>query len=468
MSSRFLPSTALAFAVCSIPVAATHAATLAWNGSGAVSGTATPFSLNTNWTPNGVPADGDLLTFGTTSNSRSPNNDLTNLALSGITISGNAYTISGNSLSVNGEIAFNAGGSNVSGFSAPIALTSSTTFNVSTTTSGRLELGGDVTGISDLVKTGAGQLRFTGSGKTYSGNTRVNEGIIDLVASLPNGAGKGDAFIASGAILESNNTSLTFNGINGAGTFQKVGNGSRTLTIGNGDANGSHSGTVNTVGSGGSTALTKIGTGTQVFSGQGNVSGALNVNGGRLIIDSASAGNFAVTGATTVAAAGTLGGTGVIAGGLVTVNGNLRPGGTLSGATFSESTAVLGVASLTLSGTAVTTLDIVGLARESQYDGVDVGTALTYGGTLNITGAQPGTFDLFNFGAVVPTGNFAAVNVDGVALTNLAGVWTGSSGGNSFAFSQATGDLIVTVPEPTTIAALAGASLIGLRRRRAR
>jgi autotransporter-associated beta strand protein len=436
------------------------AATLAWNGVGAAGGNPN-FSTDTNWTPGQVPANGDLLTFGTTANPRLPANDLVGLSLAGLSISGNAYTISGNAITLTGDIVFSAGAGNASFLTAPIVMTQNLNIDVAANTgSGRLEVNGDISGNFAVTKINPGQLRLVVGTKTYTGDTNINGGLVDLAGgSLPSGAGKGSVFIAAGATLNSNNQNTSINGLNGAGAANKTGSNSRTLTIGLGDANGTHTGTVSFAG--GTSNIQKEGAGTQVMGGTGTMSGGFVVNGGRMIV------NGTYTATSTVGANGTLGGTGTL--GNVTVTGQLKPGGTLTGAVTADSTAVLGTANLTLNAASVTTMEIVDLARESQYDGVDSTGAVTYGGTLNVTtAALLGTFDLFAFGATVPTGNFAAVNVNGNALTNAAGIWTGAIGSNTYVFTQATGDLVVIAPEPTTLAAIAGASVLGLRRRRAR
>ena len=463
--SRLSRSHTRLFAVAAISVAISGqtslAAALAWNGSGAVTGISTPWSLDTNWTPTAVPQSGDTLTFGTTTNSRTSNNDLVGLTLPGLNISGNAYTISGNAVTLTGDVVFSAGTTNASFVSMPLVMTQNLNVDVAATTgSGRLELNGDISGNFAVTKISPGMLRLVVGTKTYLGDTTISGGTIDLAGgSLPSGAGKGSVFIAPGATLNSNNQNTAINGLNGAGAANKTGSNSRTLTIGLGDANGSHSGTVSFVG--GTSNMLKDGAGTQVMAGTGTLSGGFVVNGGRMIVD----GTYTGTGF--AGANGTLGGTGAL--GNVTITGQLKPGGTLSAGVTSDSTAVLNTAGLTLNGASITTLDIVSIARETGYDGVDSTGAIVYGGTLNVnTAAVLGTFDLFAFGATVPTGNFGVVNVNGTALTNTAGIWTGAIGSNTYVFTQATGDLVVIAPEPTTLAALVGASVLGLRRRRGR
>ena len=105
----------------------------------------------------------------------------------------------------------------------------------------------------------------------------------------------------------------------------------------------------------------------------------------------------------------------------------------------------------------------------------------TYGGnlTFNFTGAgvSGATYDLFNTtGATLGSASFTSVSIAGSyasAFTNSSGIWSATVGGLNWAFTEATGDLVLTtaIPEPSTWAALAGLSGLafaaGRRRRRA-
>jgi autotransporter-associated beta strand protein len=107
------------------------------------------------------------------------------------------------------------------------------------------------------------------------------------------------------------------------------------------------------------------------------------------------------------------------------------------------------------------------------------GDTLTYGGSLRIDIAglfsAGGTFDLIDLGAGVSSGRFASVSVAGSYDTDLVndgfGVWSGSAGGATFVFDQASGDLTVsTIPEPSSAAVWAGfaglVAVLGAKRRR--
>ncbi|MFT3991306.1 MAG: PEP-CTERM sorting domain-containing protein [Luteolibacter sp.] len=152
---------------------------------------------------------------------------------------------------------------------------------------------------------------------------------------------------------------------------------------------------------------------------------------------------------------GTLQGSGIF-NGAVTVNGALSPGSQ----TYNDG--------LTLGVSAVTTLEIEEVGNTDFID-VTAGT-FTLNGALNIIASNsfdvdtPGTYDLYSG----TTGDsFTAVSVFGKTLSDLGGLWTGTSDeGSLYTFTQSTGILEITaVPEPSAFL-LGGLSLLGLLRRR--
>jgi len=211
-----------------------------------------------------------------------------------------------------------------------------------------------------LTKSGAGSLAL-GSANTYSGDTTINSGNLSVAVAniIPNGPGKGNVFIgASGNLDTGNNSPQTINGLNGSGTVFRNGY-IGPLTLGNGNANGSFSGSLRNGGSG-TLLVYKIGTGTQTFSGANSYTGTTTVSNGTLRVDGTHSGG----GAFSVAAAGTLGGSGTISG-AVTAAGTLAPG--------------TGIGTLTLGNTTLTGT----YACEIDGSSADRLNA----GTLNITGA---------------------------------------------------------------------------------
>jgi fibronectin-binding autotransporter adhesin len=217
-----------------------------------------------------------------------------------------------------------------------------------------------------------------------------------------------------------------------------------------------------------SMALAIDGTGTSSSGGNVTFNGVTN-SLSTISITNASA-NFSKGGTTsgvvTVNSSGLLTGAGTFAG-AVSVNGGLRPNSDPSNNTDRMSFN----STLSLAGN--TTFDISG----ANYTGVTLSTSnsLTYGGNLNVNfiGAPvEGTYDLFNFTASNP-GAFTAVAVTSIgSLTSSSGVWSGTFGGTSYTFTEATGDLVVAaaaIPESSSFAAFAGlvgVATVGLRRRR--
>ncbi len=196
--------------------------------------------------------------------------------------------------------------------------------------------------------------------------------------------------------------------------------------------------------------ITKLGTGTLTLSGNNTYTSNTTVDLGTLLVD----GSVSSTLAVTVNAAGTLGGAGSIAG-PVSVTGTLRPNptGLRNGTLALGSSLDLSVINAeTSTVTAKTRFDFGGTALH-RVVGVSVAGALTYGGALEI--AIPGTTFNGNYPlfapAVTPTGAFASISVLGAAdalvatlVDNGSGVFTGTNGAITYAFTPATGSLVIT------------------------
>ena len=97
--------------------------------------------------------------------------------------------------------------------------------------------GGDLNPVS-LAKLGKGTL-ILGAANTYSGATNIAEGTLKLgsAGALPNGN------VAVNGTLDLNGNSATIKAFNGAGTVTNNG-GAATLTVGDGDSNGTFSGEI--------------------------------------------------------------------------------------------------------------------------------------------------------------------------------------------------------------------------------
>ena len=282
-------------------------------------------------------------------------------------------------------------------------------------------LSGIISGSGALTQNAASTLTLSGN-NTYSGTTTISDGTIEIGATGRLGAGSYAQNISNnGTLIYSGTTAQTLSGIiSGTGALTK--NAASTLTL----------------------------------SGANTYTGTTLVTAGTLLVN----GSLAAGSAVTVDSGATLGGSGTINGAAV-VNGNLRPGNSPGVLTFGSS--------LTLSATSAVTMELNGTVRGTDYDGIDVTGALTYGGalTINVGSAFLGSSETFSlFTSASQSSDFDSMSLEGAygsgIFTNASGVWNlTDSSGNQWSFSQATGDLGFTaVPEPSTWALLAASGLI--------
>lgn len=158
-------------------------------------------------------------------------------------------------------------------------------------------LGDPSDGKTTLHKDDGGRWIMNGGSNslTYSGDTVIDAGILIINGNvrLPFGVGKGNLVINDGQ-FEMNGRDMSINGLYGAGNIQNR-TSTRTLTLGHADADGDFSGVVSNTGGGGSTQLlnvTKVGAGTQVFSGFNTYGGVTDVQAGTLVMASHAAAGF--------------------------------------------------------------------------------------------------------------------------------------------------------------------------------
>lgn len=344
------------------------------------------------------------------------------------------------------------------------------------TVSGVIQEGGGIY-LAALQKTGAGTWTLTGT-NTYSSTTTLSGGILS-VSNLGNGgtaSSIGDSSSAAANLVFDGGT-LKYTGANTTSNraFTIITGKTATIETAN---NLSFAGATGTATTG---SLTKTGAGALTLTGANTYTGATLVSGGSLVLAStgsiansatvtvASGANFdvsAVSGGYLLGAAQALNGNGTVTGN-TSIAGNLRPGNSPGVLTFTNA--------LTLNSTANTTMEIqnTGLGRGTDYDGVTVGNLLTYGGTLTLsmtTLVANHAYNLFDFGS--QTANFSSVVFSGGAyagtFVHAAGFWTATTAGQTFSFDLASGDLLVSaIPEPSSVALLLTAGLIGgwVRRR---
>ena len=363
-----------------------------------------------------------------------------------------------------------------------------------------------------ITKTGA-QIMVLSAANTFSGNTRVTAGTLTLGNNLALQNSAIDTSSVGTITLSGGITTPTFGGlVDGSGqralgsliTTGYSGVTSVTLNPGNGITN-TYSGVIADGAAG--MILTKTGLGTQNLAGTSTYTGATNITGGTLAItgsgsingtsgitvdganaifqySSSTALSAAVTfGASggkfiydssatfsqplTVATGSTLGGHGSL--GIVTVSsgGILSPG---------NSPGQITVGTLVLDSGSTSHMEIAGTTLGTQYDNVTItnNNGLTYGGLLEVVSyggydlTQVGSYNLFTLNSGTPSGDFSNVTVGGTSLSNSGGVWTGSSAGSTYQFTEASGILTVTIPEPATASLMLGVISLGLMARRRR
>lgn len=349
----------------------------------------------------------------------------------------------------------------------------------------------DGSGSQSITKLGQGLLSFSGvsyagtttnnsGSSTYSGGFVMDGGVVQWALSGTAGVGTpfglGALTLRSGTLRSTTtsgrsiNTSVILDGSVTLGSSDAGFTGTITVNSAGGSLTTTIASTsILTIVEGGSTAwnqstsgtggLTKTGAGILRFTGAGgslNHSGSTVVQSGTMMMNA----NLASASPVSVLNGATLFGSGTIAGAASTQAGSVLSPGAAAG-----STGVLTFGSnLGLSGQ--TLLELSGTTRGSQYDAFSIAGGLTYGGPLQLqfTGTLPdGTYNLFTgFGS--QAGTFSSIMAAGGysgALTEAAGVWSGTFGAQTLTFSNATGDLVI-VPEPTTLLAAGCGAAIAL------
>jgi autotransporter-associated beta strand protein len=426
------------------------------------------WSAPTNWVGDVAPVAGDSLIFAipVAGGTRTTVNDLTvDTLIAGITVNAAAFVLGGNEIYLGGNVTQNVNNasSGATGGNLAMVLQQGTEFVINSLGAGayRWDQAAVISGSFGLTKSGNGTLRLNTATHTYSGDTIINAGTIELVTGhLPSGAGKGNVIVNSGGGLLINNLTTGINGLYGTGVVSKTGSNTRTLTVGNGDANGDFAGTITMTG--GNSGITKTGAGTQKFSGTITSPGGITISAGTVLMNGTHSG---LSGANGYSVSGTLGGTGTVsmAGstGSIVVNsgGRLSPGHDVGAA--GVLTLTLNAASaVNISGAATPTSSgafVFDLASTANSDKI-----LLTSGLLNIGsgvlelddfsfntlgGFGQGTYTLFDTGSAIT----------GTLGSNLSGVVGGLNA--TLGISDDGQDIILTVvPEPSTLA-LAGLGL---------
>ncbi len=130
-----------------------------------------------------------------------------------------------------------------------------------------------------LTKAGAGLMLLSGA-NTYGGGTTVSAGILQVGSTSALGSATAPLAVNAG-LVDLHGFSATLGGLSGTGgTIDDLSATASTLTVGNGSASGTYSGTIQSTS--GAVTLVKLGSGTQALAGTGTYSGGTQINAGIL------------------------------------------------------------------------------------------------------------------------------------------------------------------------------------------
>ncbi len=334
--------------------------------------------------------------------------------------------------------------------SGPITANSDVVFSANSATLGNTILTNTVTGagglVIDLSQTSTANtlqtvtLNTTPNANTYAGDTQVGRTnvapgqnyaaslVLGAANQIPNGSGKGNVTVNNNTASRTGTLRLagfdeTINGLNGNG-FVDGGSGTPTLTLGDNNANGTFSGVLqNTTGS---LTVTKIGSGTQTFSGANTFAGPLNVNGGQVAFATSPATSGPLGNTTVVNLSG--GGLSYTASGTNALNRPIAIGASAGTVNASNATGILTISSATSSGGNLvkTGPGAVAISGSTSLNGGLAGVAVNDGtlqagfgssGVATISVSATGNLDLRNSATEVLTlaNATGALNVTGGA-----------------------------------------------------
>ena len=326
------------------------------------------------------------------------------------------------------------------------------------TYSGGTELnsGGMGLGVSSVSSGGVVLSGPLGTG-TFTLGANNNEASVTLFAS-------GGARVLDNRIVLNGMTNVIITGTNDltlTGPFNSGGV-AKTLTVQNNGIT-TISGVITNTGSSAGGALTKVGSGILVLSGNNTYPGTTTVNDGSLFINN-TAGSGTSTNTVTVNSPGLLGGTGTIAGPVsATAGGSIAPGFHVGTLTLQNGCDLTG-------GTMVWTLG----ANSTNNAGTDFSQLALTSGTLNLSGSTL-TLAFTNTATVPASSNpfwqanhvWRIVTLSGGATIsggNFGSVNNGSYPAGTFATSTDANGVLLTftaTAAPATAAALGRVSLSG-------
>ena len=271
------------------------AASYTWDGGG----TDGNWTTAANWVGDVAPvgASTDDLSFAGTTRTSTANNFPVGTDFRNLTFESNAgaFTLAGsNRLDLFGSITNLS--ANLQTVSLPLYLqNANTAYAVNTGSGAGMTISGVIAGNTGAVLTKLGSSTLTlSAANSLAGGFDVAEGTLKMGNASANafGSGKGNLSISNGAVFDVNGLAVRNNGLNGAGTILNSAAANGSFQFGENNTGGNFRGNFTNTGAG-SLALTKVGTGTVVLSGQmsGNMGTALTISGGQLTLSNGFANN---------------------------------------------------------------------------------------------------------------------------------------------------------------------------------
>jgi autotransporter-associated beta strand protein len=280
----------------------------------------------------------------------------------------------------------------------------------------------NITGTGNITVTGTNRSVFPTTPSTWTGDLTISttgaNGSVQIGVASTGGdriPDTSDVTVTAGGLLRFSTTSETIAGLFGAGTVNTnaPSGGTATLTVGFGGADGNFSGLL--TGGPNILALTKIGAGTQIISGDSSYTGVTNITGGTI-------------------QAGNGGATGDIGSGNVTLSAGATLTYNRTGAVTLEGllgSAAAGAGTLNINGDATTALTLAGAnAGFSGIININQGS-LVFGAT-NPTGtaANAPVMNIAAGATLTNAGTSAHAHIGTLNLTGGATVTTGSGTGS--------------------------------------
>ena len=221
---------------------------------------------------------GNAQALGSTSAGTVVTTSTINAALAGGVLDLNGQAVVGEALTLNGSGGTVSLVNSNSGASASWSTDVAVSGAVSIGGAGGITLPGNVTGVASITKIGAGRVTLSGV-NSYTGSTNVASGTLAAASAtaIPSASA---AFVSTGATLDLGGYASTLGALSGAGSVVSAG----PLTVGAGNASSAFNGVISGAG-----RLTKIGTGTISLGGANTLTGSSTVQAGVLQLANASA-----------------------------------------------------------------------------------------------------------------------------------------------------------------------------------